>query len=37
MGYNESEESIDRIAKELSQSTNFDVNKPELYYYVREP
>lgn len=37
LGYQESEATIDGIAKELSNTTNFDVSRSDLYYYVREP
>ena len=37
LGYQETEECIDGIAKELSNRSTFAVERPEFYYYVREP
>ena len=37
LGFNETEETIDLLAKELSKSTAFSPDTPSLYYYVREP
>lgn len=37
LGFNETEETIDGIATEISNKTAFDQDRQTMYYYVREP